>query len=240
IMEGVVPLPSTLRDGIDTQFDRIALHALQHDRAKRYQTAEAMQDDLEETLHRRAAMGTCEILTRTDVESYLEKHFGGEIRNQREFLAKVGRGEVTGQAPSAEAYPQLAEEPQEDDAPTKIFEQPEEPALHGTAAPPGEREQAAVGPEVTAIPIAVQEDVQSTPTIIDPPPEESVSKTAPSPPPPPSVSSLPPYIKPPEHMVVTDRIQKPIDIDLRPRSYWWLWLLLVGAAIGLAWWVSRH
>jgi hypothetical protein len=223
---------------------------------KRYQTAEAMQDDLEETLHRRAAMGSCEILTRTDVETYLEKHFGGEIRNQREFLARVGRGEVTGQAPSAEAYPQLAEEPQEDDAPTKIFEQPEEPGLHGSAAPPGEREQVHVGSDMMAVPVAAQEDIQSTPTIIDAAPEDSVSKTAPSPPPPPpppapppppprpsarpSVSSLPPYIKPPEHMVVTDRIEKPTDINLRPKSYWWLWLLVVGGAIAAAWWVSQH
>src|SRR5262249_12358009 len=149
-----------LRPGIDPEFDRIALHALQRDRSRRYQTAEAMQDDLEEALHRRAAMGSCEILTRTDVESYLEKHFGDEIRNQRDFLVKVGRGDVTGQAPAAEAYPQLAEdqEQQEDDAPTKIFEQPDAQGLHGSAAAPGEREQVSVISEISAVPVAPQED----------------------------------------------------------------------------------
>jgi serine/threonine-protein kinase len=263
IMSGEVPPPSTLRPGIDHEFDRIALKALQRNRDKRYQTAEAMQDDLDEVMHRRAAMGTCEILTRTDVETYLEKHFGGEIRNQREFLAKVGRGDVTGQAPAAEAYPPLADDAVEEAA-TKVFEQPEDgagappkPGMHATAPAPDDRERVQVSGDIVAVPVAPQEDVQSSPTIIDPPIEESspILPSPPRPPPPPppppraptprppstsSKSSMPPYQKPPEQMVITDRIERPVQyVDLRPKSYWWFWLLLAIAAGTLAWWISR-
>jgi hypothetical protein len=56
----------------------------------------------------------------------------------------------------------------------------------------------------------------------------------------PSVSTMPPYQKPSEQMVITDRIQKPVQyVDLRPKSYWWFWLLLAAGAGTLAWWISR-
>ena len=258
IMQGAVPVPSTVRPGIDPEYDRIALRALERNRDKRYQTAEALQDELEETLHKRAAMGTCEILTRTDVEGYLEKNFGAEIRNQREFLAKVGRGELAGPAPAEEAYPPAVDDAVEEAA-TKVFEQPEEPGLHApglhaSAPPPGEREQVRVGSDVQAVPVVQAEEQQSTPTIIDPPIEESspllpaapppIPPTAPNPkiPPlhPPSVSTMPPYQKPSQQMVITDKIAKPaVYVDLRPKSHWWFWLLLAAVAATLAWWISR-
>jgi len=123
ILEDEIPRPSDVKDGLDAAYERIVMRALERDRQRRYATAEEMHSDLEDQLHRRAAMGVATVLTRRDVAAFLEQNLGEQIRRQRRFLEQLARGEVTGPAPVAEAYPPLdADSDPEEQAPTRMFE----------------------------------------------------------------------------------------------------------------------
>jgi serine/threonine-protein kinase len=161
ILKDTIRPPSAMVREIDPEFDRITLRALERTASKRYQTAEALQDDLEEQLHRRAALGSSAFLTRLDVAGYLERHFEPEIRSQREFLQRVDRGELEGPAPVAEAYPPLVDDSEAEEARTTVFQSADRPdaasgggsTMHASAPPPGEAREYVLGEAVQVMPV---------------------------------------------------------------------------------------
>ncbi len=89
ITKADVPSPRSLNPKIDPGVEAVIMKALQRLPENRYDSADAMQEALEQAMHRAGMRGS-----RTDLEKFLERTFDKEFREQQDLLSSIQRGDV--------------------------------------------------------------------------------------------------------------------------------------------------
>jgi serine/threonine protein kinase len=84
VLEQKIPAPSTVNGDVITDFDPIVMKALERDPAKRYATAKAMAQDLEEVLRKQGYGGRNDQIAR-----YMQATFEDHINARKKLLQEV-------------------------------------------------------------------------------------------------------------------------------------------------------